>query len=68
MQREKRIAEQQERYLARQAARRLRKMKSHSLPGIELCQHPGADAAAVGNIEGMKAAKAAAVYLSVDGE
>jgi hypothetical protein len=48
MRREKRFAEQQQRYLARQEERRLRKMKSNSLPGANLCRPPGADAAPVG--------------------
>ena len=63
MRRERKIEQRAERYLARQdrlRERRLRK-KSNSQPEVlQLC-HPGADAAAVGNTEGMKSAMAAAV-------
>ena len=66
MRREARIAQRQERWLAQQEERRQRKMKTHSLPGRELCHAPGADAAAVdGEVEGMKTAKAAAAIQSV---
>src|SRR5262245_19191018 len=64
MRRERKIEQRAERYLARQdrlRERRLRK-KSSSLPGVlQPCHSLGADAAAVGNTEGMKSAMAAAV-------
>jgi hypothetical protein len=61
MRREKRFAEQQQRYLARQEERRLRKMKSNSLPGERLCHPSGADATAATGEQKVWKTKTAAV-------